>query len=247
MTDSFEAPLTIEEVLRFQETGWVLKRDLFLKRESELLVRWADEVALLPRLPGRQMVYFETSLLDSESRIVQRIENFCPHHAASERMSREGKLVKAVEQLFGENVVLFKDKINYKLSGGGGYELHQDQQAGWSRYAPLFVNALVAIDESTLENGCLEIANMPRVRNMLAPERSVLSEDDLSPYGLIPCPTCPEDVLFFDSFVPHSSKPNLTNRPRRTLYLTFNRQSDGDHRGSYFVEKRISFPPGCRA
>lgn len=115
MTDFFEAPLTIEEVLRFQETGWVLKRDFFLKRESELLVRWADEVALLPRLPGRQMVYFETSLLDSGSRIVQRIENFCPHHAASERMSREGKLVKAVEQLFGENVVLFKDKINYKF------------------------------------------------------------------------------------------------------------------------------------
>ncbi len=57
----------------------------------------------------------------------------------------------------GGPVVLFKDKINFKMPGGPGFKAHQDQQAGWTRYAPLFVTALVTIDPATLENGCLEM------------------------------------------------------------------------------------------
>ena len=47
----------------------------------------------------------------------------------------------------------------------------------------------------------------------------------------------------FDSFVPHASADNLTERPRRVLYLTYNRASDGDHRAVYYRDKHASFPP----
>jgi 2-aminoethylphosphonate dioxygenase len=56
-------------------------------------------------------------------------------------------------------------------------------------------------------------------------------------------PTAPGDVLFFDSYVPHASKPNLTGAPRRILYLTYNLAAHGDHRLQYFAEKRAAFPP----
>lgn len=46
-------------------------------------------------------------------------------------------------------------------------------------------------------------------------------------------------------FVPHQSKPNLTAEPRRNVYLTYNRRSDGDHRERYFAEKRKNYPPDC--
>ena len=39
------------------------------------------------------------------------------------------------------------------------------------------------------------------------------------------------------------AKPNLTDRPRRALYVTYNRAADGDHRARYFAEKRANFPP----
>jgi hypothetical protein len=35
----------------------------------------------------------------------------------------------------------------------------------------------------------------------------------------------------------------MTQHPRRNLYLTFNRQRDGDFREQYFADKRRSFPP----
>ena len=56
-------------------------------------------------------------------------------------------------------------------------------------------------------------------------------------------PMKPGDVAFFDCFVPHQSGPNLTDQPRRNLYLTFNRKRDGDHREEYFADKRRNFPP----
>ena len=58
-----------------------------------------------------------------------------------------------------------------------------------------------------------------------------------------PYPMEPGDTAFFDCFVPHQSKPNLTDQPRRNLYLTFNRAADGDHREKYFADKRKSYPP----
>ena len=49
----------------------------------------------------------------------------------------------------------------------------------------------------------------------------------------------------FDSYVPHRSAPNGTDAPRRVLYVTYNRASDGDHRLRYFSDKRRSYPPDC--
>src|SRR5947207_12979374 len=102
------------------------------------------------------MVYYEDSLTEPGRRIVQRIENMCPFYPGFDTLLRHGRLIAWAGALLGDEAVLFKDKINFKLPGGGGFELHQDQQAGWSAYAPLFLTAMVSIDESTLENGCLE-------------------------------------------------------------------------------------------
>jgi ectoine hydroxylase-related dioxygenase (phytanoyl-CoA dioxygenase family) len=135
---------------------------------------------------------------------------------------------------------LFKDKINFKLVGGGGFALHQDQQAGWSVYAPLFLTAMVSIDGSTLENGCLEIAAGRHKEGLLGEEWRPLDSDGLE---LIPVETKPGDVVFFDSFVPHESGPNRTGAPRRILYVTYSPAAGGDQRARYFADKRREFPP----
>ena len=64
---------------------------------------------------------------------------------------------QAGQELFGEPAVLFKDKINFKLPGGDGFEAHQDVQAGWRRLARRHITAMVAIDETNAENGSLEM------------------------------------------------------------------------------------------
>jgi hypothetical protein len=39
--------------------------------------------------------------------------------------------------------------------------------------------------------------------------------------------------------------PELTAEPRRVLYVTYNRASEGDHRLRYYADKRKSYPPDC--
>jgi ectoine hydroxylase-related dioxygenase (phytanoyl-CoA dioxygenase family) len=126
------------------------------------------------------------------------------------------------------------------MPGGAGFKAHQDQQAGWGRYAPIFVTAMVSIDPATLDNGCLEIAPGRHREGLLGEEWKPLEESGLD---LQAVPTGPGDVLFFDSYAPHASKPNFTDQPRRILYLTHNLASDGDHRAQYYAEKHAAFPP----
>jgi hypothetical protein len=227
----------------YSRRGWAFMPGFFSAEETTQLGRFTDEVCELPEVSGKQMIYRELSLLDGKARIVQRIENFCPYHFGLDKLIRGGRLQSAVEELFGGPAVLFKEKINFKMPGGAGFEPHQDQQAGWSSYAPLFVSALVSIDPATLENGCLEVPNSPRQSRLIGREWVPLTAQEMAGFDLRPVPTRPGDVVLFDSYVPHASRPNLTREQRRALYVTYNRASDGDHRVSYYADKRASFPP----
>jgi hypothetical protein len=84
---------------------------------------------------------------------------------------------------------------------------------------------------------------MPRPKALLGPEWRPLTLAELDGHALVPVPTEPGDVIFFDSFVAHASKANHSGGSRRVLYLTYNRLADGDHRARYFHDKRQSFPP----
>ncbi|MBV9522405.1 MAG: phytanoyl-CoA dioxygenase family protein [Alphaproteobacteria bacterium] len=237
------APLGPAACEAFRADGFVVISGMLDRALVDRVTRWTMDLAAAPELPGRQMVYGEASLIDPERRLVQRIENFCPFHAGFRDLLEEGPLIAAAAQLFGEPAVMFKDKINFKMPGGDGFKPHQDQQAGWSRYASLFITALVAIDDATTENGCLEIAAGQHRRGLLGAEWKPLEPHEMADFTLVPLQTRAGDVVFFDSYVPHASSPNLSGGQRRVLYVTYNRAREGDHRERYFAEKRAAFPP----
>jgi hypothetical protein len=243
-TSSVPGPvLTAQQMAAYRERGWLLARSFVAPAEVGVLARWTDELAARPEELGKHMVYREPSLTDAGRRVIQRIENFCPYHAGYDAFVRGGRLREAVDQLLGAPACLFKEKINFKMPGGAGFEPHQDQQAGWSRYASMFITALVTIDRATIENGCLEMGDGARVTSLIGEEWRPLTAAEMNGFSLIPMPTEPGDVLFFDCYAPHASKPNMTDRARRILYLTYNAAAEGDHRARYFAEKRESFPP----
>jgi ectoine hydroxylase-related dioxygenase (phytanoyl-CoA dioxygenase family) len=231
---------TQQECARMARDGYLVVRDFFGADQTRDILRWTHELETAPEMPSQHWGYHEDSLTEPGRRLIQRIENFCPFHTGFDDLIRHGALSRWTAALMGGEVVLFKEKINFKMAGGPGFKAHQDQQAGWTRYAPLFVTALVTIDPATIENGCLEIVPGRHREGLIGQEWNPLDETSLS---LQPVPTAPGDAIFFDSFVPHASKPNLTSVPRRLLYLTYNLASAGDHRAQYYAEKHASFPP----
>ena len=229
-----------QELQAMRRDGYLVVRQFFGARQMADLLRWTEDLQHAPEVPGRHWVYHEDSLTEPGRRVIQRIENFCPYHARLDALVRHTSLQRWTAALMGGPVVLFKDKINFKMPGGPGFKAHQDQQAGWGVYAGLFVTALVTIDAATLENGCLEMVAGRHREGLIGEEWNPLDEDGLA---LQAVPTQPGDVIFFDSYAPHASKPNFTVQPRRLLYLTYNLASDGDHRARYYADKHAAFPP----
>ncbi|MGB8273707.1 MAG: phytanoyl-CoA dioxygenase family protein [Alphaproteobacteria bacterium] len=233
------------DVASFDRDGFVIVRGLIGSDEMARISEWTDEVERWPETPGRYMMYFERSLLDPGKRLINRIENFYPYHQGFRALFDDDRVRGRVSELFGEPAVLFKEKINFKYPGGDGFKHHQDQAAGWWDYGSLFISVLISVDESTVENGCLEIAPGNNRHRHLDREWKPFTAEEIKAMPFIQVPTKPGDVIFFDSFVPHGSYPNLSNSRRRILYVTYNRLSEGDHRVAYYAAKRNSYPPDC--
>jgi 2-aminoethylphosphonate dioxygenase len=232
-----------EEMAAYRRDGFVVVPGLFDAAEVAAISAWTDAVHAIPEVPGSYMVYGETSLREPGRRLISRIENLYAHHPGFRALFDGDQLRGRVSELFGEPAVLFKDKINFKMPGGDGFKSHQDHQAGWGTYASLFVTALVSIDETTAENGCLELAPGHHRAGLIGAEWTPLGQAEMAGMRFVAYPSQPGDAVFFDSFVPHRSGPNMTDRARRVLYVTYNRRSEGDHRLRYYADKRKSYPP----
>lgn len=235
--------LTAEQVAEFRRRGFLVVRGLFDADAVRELAAQVAEVEAWPETPGRHMMYFEQGP-DGE-RLLNRVEKFADFHAGLDRVLAGDAMRGSVSDLFGEPAVLFKEKINFKLPGGGGFDAHQDAQAGWNDYASLFVTAAVALDAATPENGCLELGHWKHRLDFLGELWEPLRDEQLEGVEFVPYPMAPGDAAFFDSYLPHRSSPNRSDEARRVLYVTYNRASEGDHRQQYYADKRRSYPPDC--
>ncbi len=234
--------LTGKQIEQFHRDGFLCVRGMYNAKEMEEISDWTDEVASAPEIPGHYMMYFEPSQQDG-TRIISRIEDFVSFHEGFAALTTRRRMYEAVSELLGENAVLFKDKINFKLPGGTGFEEHQDVQAGWDDYSSVHITAMIAIDATNAQNGSVELIPGMHKQGLLGKKWAPLTADDTANGVYQPVHCQPGDAVFFDSYAPHRSMPNHTDQARRVLYITFNSVSEGDHRRQYYDDKRRNYPP----
>lgn len=234
--------LSKQQIEQFHRDGFLLVREMYSPEEMKDISQWTDDVAGSPEKPSHYMMYFEASKQDG-SRIISRIEDFVSFHKGFAELITRKRMQQAVSDLFDEQAVLFKDKINFKLPGGDGFKEHQDVQAGWDDYGDLHITAMIAIDETNAENGSVEMIPGMHKKGLLGKMWAPLTDADTANASYEPVHCKPGDAVFFDSYAPHRSLPNNTDQARRVLYITFNGASEGDHRARYYADKRKSYPP----
>ena len=235
--------LTAEQLSQFERDGALIIRGYFSSDEISRASAAIETLAARPARAGHEMVYWEASVKAPSEKVLQRIEKFLEEDITLRDLICAQGLTTMSGQLLGARAALFKEKINFKMPGGQGFAPHQDIQPGWDVYAPYFISVLVTIDPSTVANGCLELAFGHHKRGWVGERMKPLNPEQLLGMTFVKIPTDPGDLIFFDCFTPHQSAPNLTDSPRRNLYLTYNRADQGDYRSRYFSEKRVSFPP----
>jgi 2-aminoethylphosphonate dioxygenase len=234
-----------EDLVRcYHENGFLVVRDLFTLEEKESIKMWVAEIQNWPETPHKWLHYFEPHR-DSGSKLLCRTENFIPYHGGLRQLLHGERMLSVVGKLLGEPALLYKDKINFKLPGGTGFDPHQDAPAYIGQGQTYHVTALIAADPATIENGCLEFVIGGHKRGILPHTGKNGSIPELLVQSMewTPLPLEAGDIAFFGSYIPHRSGRNNTNKPRRSFYITYNGVSGGDKHDAYYADKRRMFPP----
>ena len=234
----------------FRKRGWIVIPALYDSAEVHKLSDWLRELEKSDGTDNDIATYFEASPTTGETVLVRAEYLLGEHNQSMTDILLKPATMQILQQLLDDQPILFKEKANYKLPGCRSDLLHQDQAAGWGAYADFFVTMLIAIDENRIDNAAVSFRDAgDHVLQLRGPEWEVLSEEEPpfqpeSDYRVVEA--APGDVVFFDCYVPHGSPANNSSAARRNLYLTFNRQRDGDQRMAYYEDKWQNYPPNTR-
>lgn len=238
--------LTKEQHAHWQQHGYILLTDLLPINIKNQLGKWCDELTDWPETPGKWMKYFEINI--HGERQLCRVENFLDYHEPMNEIGRGRRTMQCVSDLMGENAVIFKEKINYKLPNGSGFKPHQDAPAFITFNQRFHITMMVAIDDCTIANGCLQIVKGGANKREILPQEKdgSICKEIAEKFVWSPIECKRGEVLLFDSYLPHFSEPNRTEKPRRVFFLTYNKASEGgSKRNEYYQDKREKFPPDC--
>ena len=206
--------------------------------EVDELQRWVREVASWPDGGG----WLHHREMTESGPALCRSENLIPFHAGLRRLLTTGALLETASALLGEPAVLYKEKVNYKLPGGAGYAPHQDAPA--YRFVENHVSCMVAVDDATERNGCLEVVSGEHHHVLPMDDRGCVRSEVVSSLEWTPVPVLAGQALWFHSRAPHRSGPNRSGQPRRALYPTYNARREGDLREAYYRDKLAEFARG---
>lgn len=148
--------LTKEQVQSYHIDGFLLIKDFFSADEHRTLRAYCDEFQNWAQEKGRWMQYYEPNTVTGESQLC-RTENFTPFHSGMSSYVKSLRLMQVLKELHGEEYVLFKEKVNYKLPGGGGFPAHQDSPAFIQFGQSSHVTVMFTVDATNATNGCLEV------------------------------------------------------------------------------------------
>ena len=225
--------LTPQQVRQFQEEGYLFLPDTF--RDEEIAVL-RDEAELIYR-QDRPEIWREKSGAPRTA--------FAAHlfNEAFSLLGRHPRMIRPVEQLFGEQVYMHQYKINAKASFTGDvWQWHQDYGT-WARDdgmpEPRAMNIAIFLDEVMPINGALMLIPKSHKQGVLAAGHDTLTTSyplwtldketvtRLAADGGIVAPTGqPGSVLMFHGNLVHASPPNITPYPRKIVYLTLNAVSN---------------------
>ena len=138
-------------------------------------------------------------------------------------------VVEVVQQLQGPNLSLLRSAAMLKPPRvGSEKKFHQD-----AAYYPIHpmdhVTVWVALDQSTTENGCMQVVPGAHTDGLLGHEAVeydtdiTIAEADYGPEDAVALPMEPGDVLFQHCLLPHYTAPNETDDWRRAFIAAYMR------------------------
>lgn len=222
----------------YTQNGYVQLPSPFSDHEVQ---NWGQEARRLWSLP--EVNVSDTFRVDCRAtikgeRVPERLDPVIDISPLFATLSKDQRILSIVEHLFGEQSVLFKDKLIFKPAGVNGYPLHQDfsyvDSFGFAGSQQLAV--CISIDKAGDTAGPIEF--FPGFHHQRWPSPSgrpgETDEQLLGATKGVVLTMEPGDMVFFHSLCPHRSAPNRSKSARRLLFFTYNTLSSGDFYKTYY-------------
>ena len=161
--------LTEDQVRHYNKKGYLVSRNFFTKNDIKNLITWVKEIENFKEVKGKWMKYYDRSIKYKNKNILIRIENFYDYHKKINKFLSNKKILGQIKKIYGSEVVLFKDKINFKYPGAKGFKAHQDATIWKDMYGiKSFISLIISIDYSSKKNGRLEVAKNNHKQELLS-------------------------------------------------------------------------------
>ncbi|KAL9066621.1 MAG: hypothetical protein Q9161_007451 [Pseudevernia consocians] len=239
---STSTDLSQESISSFADNGYLVLHNLLTPSETKNLQKWAQEVHDLPRTPEVPWMPYE-EVNSTGARVLCRTENFAPHHAGFNNLLRGPRILSILNHLAGEPMLLFKEKINYKFSGSGGFAPHLDSTAYTHIRKIKHLTILLAVDAATMENGGLEVVSGSHEMDVpINGKDNCIEPEWVAGATWTPCELQAGEMLVFGSYLAHRSGANKSSRDRRAVYATYNCKAEGDLHEEYYRDRAKEWP-----
>ena len=223
--------LSKQQIEEFHEKGFLFLDGLLSEAELEPLRRDADQISF-----GKRR-YPDGNVLDANG-AVRIAFGLRAESEAYDRLSRLPRIVTPVRQLLGEDIYLYHDRISPKKGKAGdmfGWHqdfavwVHSDGMAADSYDSVLSV--MIMLDDSRPEKGCLRVIDGSHKHGLLecyhepgvTGRRAFHLQDPVDEGQAIDIVGPAGSVLLFSPALVHGSNKNLTDEPRRMVFMVYNR------------------------
>jgi phytanoyl-CoA hydroxylase len=214
----------------YRHQGHLTVNGVFTAPEMDAFVRdieaWGED--FLGALPQAQRAWYVDGGVKART-VLRKLDNPHAHRDAAKAIARDPRLVALVETVLGAGVSVYFSQIFFKAPEGGGPKpAHQDNFYFGPTDPEGVVTAWIALDDATLENGCLYFGDGTQqgpVYAHVAPEGEPynlqLPASILEKQPMTPAPVRKGGVSFHHGNTFHQSGPNHSTQWRRACALHF--------------------------
>lgn len=216
--------LSDEQLEAYHRDGYVIVRPMFEK----------DEIEMLKSIAKSDPVFNENwERKDAAGKPIRlKLWNHPPDNIYG-AFARCQRLVDSAEQVLGGEVYHYHTKMILKEPRvSGAWEWHQDYGYWYNNAVlyPLLASCMIAVDEATVENGCLNVLkgshHIGRINHGVVGDQTGADMERVEQaklhHELVPVELEPGDAVLFHSNLLHASAANESDKPRWTLICCYN-------------------------
>jgi phytanoyl-CoA hydroxylase len=222
--------LAEEQRRQYERDGFLVFPRLFSRSDVSGWLRHLEELVRDEGRAPRIRVQVEPAVERGEAAAegpldaIRKVECLVENDPVFLDLARDPRLLEPLTSLLGPDIKLFRDALMMKPARHGSAKPYHQDSAYWSIDPPDLCSAWIALDDATLENGCMRVLRGSHHWGVVEHKHLAdfqVEEENLDLSGEVPVPLEAGGVLLFHSLLLHATSPNHSDRPRRAMICSY--------------------------